>query len=114
MPGVGMRAPKLMHGKVSEIRHNGRGVFRGINGDFAGARYHSLIVERSSMPSALDIVAETTDGLVMGIAHREHPVHGVQFHPESIASENGHRLIRNFLDLAAEWNATRRSRPSAA
>ncbi|MDR3376873.1 MAG: aminodeoxychorismate/anthranilate synthase component II [Ancalomicrobiaceae bacterium] len=112
--GVVMRAPKLMHGKVSEIRHTGRGVFRGINGDFSGARYHSLIVERSTMPSALDIVAETADGLVMGLAHRDHPVHGVQFHPESIASENGHRLIRNFLDLAAEWNATRRARPSAA
>ncbi|MDR3497189.1 MAG: aminodeoxychorismate/anthranilate synthase component II [Ancalomicrobiaceae bacterium] len=108
------RAPKLMHGKVSEIRHTGRGVFRGINGDFAGARYHSLIVERATMPTSLDIVAETSDGLVMGIAHRDHPVHGVQFHPESIASENGHRLIRNFLDIAAEWNATRRGRPSAA
>ena len=112
--GVVMRAPKLMHGKVSEIRHTGRGIFRGINGDFSGARYHSLIVERTTMPSSLDIVAETADGLVMGLAHRDHPVHGVQFHPESIASENGHRLIRNFLDLAAEWNTTRRSRPSAA
>jgi anthranilate synthase component II len=112
--GVVKRAPNLMHGKVSEIRHTGRGIFRGINGDFSGARYHSLIVERETMPPELDIVAETADGLVMGLAHRSHPVHGVQFHPESIASENGHKLIRNFLEIAADWNANTRRRATAA
>ena len=108
------RAPHLMHGKVSDIRHAGRGVFRGINGDFSGARYHSLIVERSSMPADLEIVADTADGLVMGLAHRHHPVHGVQFHPESIASENGHKLIRNFIEIAGDWNKTSRGARIAA
>ncbi len=112
--GVVKRAPHLMHGKVSEIRHTGRGVFRGINGSFAGARYHSLIVERETMPMDLEIVADTDDGLVMGIAHRADPVHGVQFHPESIASENGHKLIRNFVELAGEWNAQHRVHSAAA
>jgi anthranilate synthase component 2 len=94
-----------MHGKLSEIRHNGTGVFRGIEGPFAATRYHSLVVERASMPSELALTAETTDGLVMGIAHGSLPAHGVQFHPESIASQHGHLLLKNFLDIAAEWNA---------
>jgi anthranilate synthase component 2 len=106
--GVVKRAPTQMHGKVSQIQHASRGIFAGINGAFAGARYHSLIVERSTMPPHLEIVAETDDGVVMGIAHRTHPAHGVQFHPESVASEHGHRLIRNFLDIAARWNAAHR------
>ena len=106
--GVVKRAPHLMHGKVSQIKHNSRGIFAGINGEFAGARYHSLIVERTSLPVDIEIVAESDDGLIMGMAHRNHPVHGLQFHPESIASEHGHRLIRTFLEIAARWNAERR------
>ena len=98
--GKVVRAPVPMHGKVSAIRHDGSGVFAGLPNPFAATRYHSLIVERASLPAALAVTAET-DGLVMGLAHRERPVHGVQFHPESIASEKGHDLLRNFLTLAA-------------
>jgi anthranilate synthase component II len=94
-----------MHGKLSEIRHSGTGVFRGINGPLKATRYHSLVVERSSMPRALRVNAETGNGLVMGLMHESLPVHGVQFHPESIASEHGHLLLKNFLDIAAAWNA---------
>jgi anthranilate synthase component 2 len=108
-----IRAPAPMHGKISEIRHQGAGVFRGINGPFRGARYHSLIVERDTLPEALEITAETQDGLIMGLAHREWPVHGVQFHPESIASEHGHVLLKNFLDLASDWNVRSGRRPAA-
>ena len=104
--GKVIRAPQMVHGKVSEISHQGTGVFRGINGPFQATRYHSLIVERASMPRELTINAETADGLVMGVAHRSLPLHGVQFHPESIASEHGHLMLRNFLDLAASWNKT--------
>jgi anthranilate synthase component 2 len=96
-----VRAPTPMHGKVSEIRHDGSGVFSGLPNPFPATRYHSLIVDRASFPAALAITAETADGLVMGLAHRERPIHGVQFHPESIASEGGHDLLRNFLRLAA-------------
>jgi anthranilate synthase component II len=91
------------HGKVFEIKHNGTGVFRGINGPFRATRYHSLVVHRATMPRELTVSAET-DGLVMGLAHASLPVHGVQFHPESIASEYGHLMLKNFLDLAATWN----------
>jgi len=94
-----------IHGKVAEIRHNGTGVFHGINGPLKATRYHSLVVERASMPADLVINAETADGLVMGAMHKSLPVHGVQFHPESIASEHGHLLLKNFLDIAAAWNA---------
>ena len=94
------------HGKVFEIKHTGTGVFRGINGPFKATRYHSLVVERASMPRELIVNAET-DGLVMGVMHASLPVHGVQFHPESIASEHGHLILKNFLDLAAAWNAQR-------
>ena len=100
-----MRAPLPVHGKLSEIRHQGSGVFRGINGPFQATRYHSLVVERASLPRELSVTAETGDGLVMGLAHATLPVHGVQFHPESIASEHGHLILKNFLDLAAAWNA---------
>ena len=100
------------HGKVFEIQHKGTGVFRGINGPFKATRYHSLVVERASMPPELTINAET-DSLVMGLAHASLPVHGVQFHPESIASEHGHLLLKNFLELAAAWNEQRGRRPSA-
>jgi anthranilate synthase component II len=95
------------HGKVSEIRHTGTGVFRGINGPVKATRYHSLVVERATMPATLKVNAETDDGLVMGFMHATLPVHGVQFHPESIASEHGHLLLKNFLDVAAAWNAKR-------
>jgi len=103
--GKVVRAPQVVHGKLSEIHHGGSGVFRGINGAFQATRYHSLIVARESVPRELDINAETNDGIVMGLTHQSLPVHGVQFHPESIASEHGHLLLRNFLDLAAAWNA---------
>ncbi|MCF8476548.1 MAG: aminodeoxychorismate/anthranilate synthase component II [Pseudolabrys sp.] len=102
--GKVVRAPQLVHGKVSEIRHQGTGVFRGINGPFQATRYHSLIVERASVPRDLTVNAETGDGLVMGMVHNSLPLHGVQFHPESIASEHGHLLLKNFLDIAEAWN----------
>ena len=107
--GEVVRAPEPMHGKVSLIRHQSCSVFRGFNGPFRATRYHSLIVRRDSLPAALEVTAETEDGLIMGLAHRQRPVHGVQFHPESIASEHGHQLLANFLILAAEWNAARRA-----
>ena len=93
------RAPKLMHGKVSSIHHNGEGVFKDVPQDFTATRYHSLIVERGSLPGSLEITAEA-DGLIMGLRHKTKNVHGVQFHPESIASEHGHLILKNFLDLA--------------
>jgi anthranilate synthase component II len=106
--GSVVRAPLPIHGKLSEIRHHGDGVFRGINGPFKATRYHSLVVERGTMPDALAVTAEADDGLVMGIAHKTLPVHGVQFHPESIASEHGHLILKNFLELAVRWNAQHR------
>ena len=102
------------HGKVFEIEHTGAGVFRGINGPFRATRYHSLVVERASMPDELTVTAETGDHLVMGLMHKSLPVHGVQFHPESIASEHGHLMLKNFLDLAADWNAQRGRKSSPA
>jgi anthranilate synthase component 2 len=102
--GKVVRAPLPVHGKLSEIKHRGASVFRGINARFKATRYHSLVVERETMPAELDVTAETDDHLVMGVAHRWLPVHGVQFHPESIASEHGHLLLKNFLDIAAAWN----------
>jgi anthranilate synthase component 2 len=104
--GKVVRAPIPVHGKLSDIHHQGRSVFRGINTSFKATRYHSLVVERYSMPSELTVTAETDDGLVMGLAHERLPVHGVQFHPESIASEHGHLMLKNFLDIAAAWNAS--------
>ena len=92
------RAPKLMHGKTSEIHHDGRGVFAGLPVPFTATRYHSLVVERSSVPESLEITAWTDDGIVMGLRHREHPLEGVQFHPESILTTVGKDLLRNFLD----------------
>lgn len=100
-----VRASQPMHGKVSRISHDARGLFRGLNGPFQATRYHSLVVKRASAPPELEISAESDDGLVMGIAHHELPVYGVQFHPESIASEHGHQILRNFLDLAAAFHA---------
>lgn len=101
-----VRAPTPMHGKMSEILHQGKSVFRGINSGFQATRYHSLIVKRDTLPDDLEITAETADGLIMGVAHKTRPVHGVQFHPESIASEHGHTLLRNFLEIADAFNAT--------
>ncbi len=101
--GEVVRAPAPLHGKMSEITHRGETLFAGIDGPFQATRYHSLMVERSTLPAELMVTAET-DGLIMGLSHRTHPVHGVQFHPESIASEHGHLIFKNFLDLAAAWN----------
>ncbi|HEY2226615.1 MAG TPA: aminodeoxychorismate/anthranilate synthase component II [Xanthobacteraceae bacterium] len=103
--GAVVRAPVPVHGKLSQIEHRGAGVFDGINGPFQATRYHSLVVERASLPDDLTVVAETDDRLIMGLAHARLPVHGVQFHPESIASEHGHLILKNFLDIAAAWNA---------
>ncbi|MBV9522738.1 MAG: aminodeoxychorismate/anthranilate synthase component II [Alphaproteobacteria bacterium] len=97
-----IRAPQPMHGKVSRIRHGGTGLFAGLPDPFEATRYHSLLVERGSLPNTLAVTAETEDGLVMGLEHHERPVHGVQFHPESIASVGGHRLLGNFLRLATQ------------
>jgi len=106
-----VRAPVPVHGKLSEVTHQGQGVFRGINGPFKATRYHSLVVDRATLPAALAVTAET-DGLVMGAAHKSYPTHGVQFHPESIASEHGHLILKNFLEIADTWNAaTGRRKP---
>ena len=94
-----VRAPTLMHGKLSSVHHADRGVFKGLPQDFSATRYHSLVVDRKTLPSELEVTAET-DGVIMGLQHKTKNVHGVQFHPESIASEHGHDILRNFLDLA--------------
>ena len=94
------RAPYPVHGKTSAVTHNNKGVFAGLPSPFNATRYHSLIVERESLPDCLAVTAETADGLIMGLQHRTLPLHGVQFHPESIASEYGHDLLKNFLTLA--------------
>lgn len=106
--GEVIRAPVPVHGKLSEVHHRGEGLMRGINGSFEATRYHSLVVKRGTMPADLKVTAETDDGLVMSLSHKKHPVHGVQFHPESILSEQGQTILKNFLDLAAEWNAARK------
>lgn len=95
-----VRAPNPMHGKLSAITNTGKGIFKGLPERFEITRYHSLIVDRATLPDCLEVTAETDDGLIMGLQHKSHPVHGVQFHPESIASEQGHALLANFLDLA--------------
>lgn len=97
--GKVVRAPTPMHGKVSKVAHKGKGVFAGLPSPLNATRYHSLIVDRATLPESLQITAETEDGIIMGLSHKEHNTHGVQFHPESIASEFGHELLRNFLDL---------------
>jgi anthranilate synthase component II len=105
--GEVVRAPHPMHGKISRISHNARGLFRGLNGPFQATRYHSLVIERASVPAELEVTADSDDGVVMAVAHRERPVYGVQFHPESIASENGRQILHNFLELAAAFHARR-------
>jgi anthranilate synthase/aminodeoxychorismate synthase-like glutamine amidotransferase len=97
--GKVVRAPKLFHGKTSSIHHDGKGVFRNLADPFTATRYHSLIVERKSLPSGLTITAETDDGIIMGFRHRRHKVEGVQFHPESVLTECGKQLLKNFLSL---------------
>jgi anthranilate synthase/aminodeoxychorismate synthase-like glutamine amidotransferase len=96
-----VRAPRVMHGKTSTISHDGAGVFTGLPDRITATRYHSLVVERDSVPDVLAVTAESEDGLVMGLRHRELAVEGVQFHPESILTESGHALLRNFLDTTA-------------
>ncbi|MEQ1576157.1 MAG: aminodeoxychorismate/anthranilate synthase component II [Hyphomicrobium sp.] len=98
--GKVIRAPLPMHGKLSTISHTGKSVFKGLPKTFQVTRYHSLIVERETLPACLEITAETADGIIMGLQHKTLPAHGVQFHPESIASEQGHALLANFLDIA--------------
>ena len=100
-----VRAPVLMHGKLSRILHEGDGVFHGINGPFSATRYHSLTIAPKSMPGSLIETAWTDDGVIMGVRHVSAPVHGVQFHPESIASEHGHRILENFLRIARAHNS---------
>jgi len=96
--GTVVRAEKVMHGKVSPITHEGTSVFTGLPSPFDATRYHSLVVECESLPDCLEITAETSDGIIMGLKHKEHNIHGVQFHPESIASEHGHAMFKNFID----------------
>jgi anthranilate synthase component II len=98
--GAVVRAQALMHGKTSQVRHNGQGVFKGLKNPFTATRYHSLSVRKEDLPPDLEVTAWTEDGEIMGVRHRTRPVHGVQFHPESIATECGHELLGNFLDLA--------------
>ena len=98
--GTVVRAPKPMHGKISEISHTGTGVLAGIPSPFKATRYHSLTIDPGSLPDCLEITAESDDGVIQGLSHRDLPIHGVQFHPESISSEHGHQLIQNFLDIS--------------
>ena len=99
-----VRAPLPVHGKVATMTHSAKTIFRGFNEPVRATRYHSLVVDRATLPDSLEVTAET-DGLIMALSHRSLPIHGVQFHPESIASEGGRRIMKNFLDLAAAWNA---------
>ena len=105
-----IRAQIPMHGKLSTLHHKGASLFKGLPESFEVTRYHSLIVDKASLPAALSVTAETADGTIMGLAHKTHPVHGVQFHPESIASDYGHEMLGNFLDLAGiarkKWPVT--------
>jgi len=104
MGGDVIRAPQLMHGKTSRINHNGKGIFRGLNSGFEATRYHSLIVKAETLPASLEVTASTDDGLIMAMQHRERPLYGVQFHPESIASENGKAILNNFLTISRNFN----------
>ncbi len=97
-----IRAPEPVHGKVASINHTNKGVFANLPAPLKATRYHSLVIDRKTLPDCLEVTAETDDGLIMGVQHKEHLIHGVQFHPESIASESGHDLLKNFLELAAK------------
>ena len=112
--GKVIRAPEPMHGKISTVRNKGKGLFADLPPRIEVTRYHSLIVERASLPADLEVTAETADGLIMGLSHKRHPVHGLQFHPESIASEHGHDLLANFLRLAGITPRRRNAAPRAA
>ena len=101
------RAARVMHGKVSRVLHREESVFRGLPSPFVATRYHSLVVERDSLPADLEVTAWTEDGTVMGLRHRQHPLAGVQFHPEAILTEHGHQLLTNFLQDARSWRNTR-------
>lgn len=103
--GKVVRAERLMHGKTSPIYHQGESVFAGLPSPFTATRYHSLIVERESLPDCLEITAETAEGEIMGLRHKEYAVEGVQFHPESIITQHGHQILRNFLNRKAEAKA---------
>ncbi|ARU00577.1 aminodeoxychorismate/anthranilate synthase component II [Yoonia vestfoldensis] len=95
-----IRCHEIVHGKMGQMRHNGQGLFAGLPSPFAATRYHSLVVDRATLPDCLQVTADLEDGTIMGLQHETLPIHGVQFHPESIRSEHGHALLRNFLDLA--------------
>ena len=103
--GAVVRAPKPMHGKTSQIRHVAKGIFAGIPSPFPATRYHSLMVRRDDLPDCLEITAESEDDVIQGLAHKTLPIYGVQFHPESIASENGHHILENFIRLTHEGRA---------
>lgn len=109
-----LRAPLAMHGKVSEISHGGKGLFENLPSPLKATRYHSLIVARDGLPACLEVTAQTADGLIMGLQHREFPIFGVQFHPESIASEHGHEILRNFLTIAGCKGTGRKTAGSQA
>jgi len=98
--GKVVRCHEIVHGKMGEIQHQGKGVFKGLPSPLQGTRYHSLVVERDSLPDELEITAELPDGIIMGLRHKTLPIEGVQFHPESIRSEHGHAMLKNFLDMA--------------
>ncbi|MET0313096.1 MAG: aminodeoxychorismate/anthranilate synthase component II [Hansschlegelia sp.] len=106
--GAVVRAPTPVHGKLARVNHEGRGVFRGVNGPIQATRYHSLVVRRDDLPAELEVTAETDDGLIMALSHRDLPIHGVQFHPESIASEHGATIFGNFLAEAEAFSNDRR------
>jgi para-aminobenzoate synthetase component 2 len=107
--GVVSHAPELMHGKTSEVTHRGAGVFAGLATPFTATRYHSLAVVRDTVPEVLEITAETANGIVMGLQHRTLPLHGVQFHPEAVLTEGGHRLLANWLAVTGDGGAVARS-----
>lgn len=100
--GKVVRCHEIVHGKMGTIHHAGKSVFADLPSPFEATRYHSLVVERESLPDCLEVTAELSDGTIMGLAHRELPIHGVQFHPESIRSEHGHKMLKTFLDMAKE------------
>jgi anthranilate synthase component 2 len=98
--GKVVRCDEIVHGKMGQMHHTGKGLFKGLPSPFEATRYHSLIVERETLPDCLEITAELEDGTIMGLQHKTLPIHGLQFHPESIASEHGHAMLKNFLDIA--------------
>ncbi len=104
--GKVVRSPEPMHGKVSQIHHGQVGLFDGIPSPFTATRYHSLMVARDGLPDCLEVTAESDDGVIQGLSHRQLPIHGVQFHPESIASEHGHKLLENFIDISRNGAAS--------